>query len=345
MFAMKYCFRLIIPLVAVCSVFTSCEVEFDPNGEWRPTTVIYGLMDQDDDTTFIRVQKGFVGVGNYLEFAKQKDSVYYKPEEIDVFMVSYYPWEKENVRDTFWFNYTETYSKPEGDFYSEKAPVYYCVTKGRLSYGEELKKEYKIIVRNNKTGGQTYATTRLIGNYDIISPNYSMRFQRDGDNYILKCQWYNINSSSAVNGEGITAKMYQPVIRFFYVENGDETYVDVPLPYKLNTSTQYGVVMKSNIYLQDILNGIKKELDYEAVRRWTEKSVFCELYINSCDLSMFEYYGNSLQQGNYLTDNGIYTNVNNGYGLFASRRRAVKVEFTETDNRFVEGLKDLNIGF
>ena len=165
---------LFLFLMALC--FVSCEVEFDPNADWKTTTVVYGVLDQDSDTTFVRVQKGFLGNGNYLDFAKERDSIYYKQDEIDVKMVSYYPWSPDQICDTFHFNYTEINSKEEGDFYNETTPIYYCVTKGRLNYEEGLKREYKIIVHNKNTGEETTATTRLIGDYDITSPGHIMSF-------------------------------------------------------------------------------------------------------------------------------------------------------------------------
>ena len=88
----------LVLLLSVLFCMTSCEVEFNPNEDWKSVTVIYGVLDQDSDTTFLRIQKGFLGSGNYIEFAKERDSIYYKPEEIDVFMVSYYPWDKETDR-------------------------------------------------------------------------------------------------------------------------------------------------------------------------------------------------------------------------------------------------------
>ena len=62
---------LFLFLMVLC--FVSCEVEFDPNADWKATTVVYGVLDQDSDTTFVRVQKGFLGNGNYLDYAKERD--------------------------------------------------------------------------------------------------------------------------------------------------------------------------------------------------------------------------------------------------------------------------------
>lgn len=336
----------LILFLTVLLFFTACEVEFDPNEEWKQVTVVYGVLDQDADTTFIRVQKGFLGSGNYLDFSKKKDSIYYNQNDIDVFMLSYYPWEKEIVRDTFWFEYTETRNKPEGNFYNEVTPMYRCITKNKLNHTEALKQEYKIVVRNKKTGDETWATTRLIGDYDITAPGSIMYFIPKNGKNLMSCSWYNINSSVASNGEGITAKVFQPSMRFYYRANGEETFTDIDLAMKLNTNTNSGFEFSYNIDMDDIINGIKRNLSTQSGHcSWTNRQYAFELYVNSCSQEMYEYYSNSRQNNNQLSDKPIYTNVSNGYGLFAARRKNIKLTFTKEDEKLQTAIKALNYGF
>lgn len=337
---MRVSIKHLLAIAVMLFSFTSCEVEFDPNEEWKAVTVVYGLLDQDNDTTFIRVQKGFLGSGNYLDFSRQKDSIYYKPEDIDVFMVSHYFWESEDlVRDTFWFNYKESYYKEDGDFYSESAPIYYCVTKGRLNHTEALKQTYKIVVRNKKTMEETTASTRLIGDYSIVSPGSYMQFQNRAGKQILACQWYNINSSVASNNEGAVAKMYQPIIRFYYKNDGQETFVDIPFPTQLCKNTYPGVLMSFNIEFDYLIDGLEKKLKDKNCSL-TDRAYMFELYVSSCDLNMYEYYSNSRQESMQLVDKPIYTNVNNGYGLFASRRQNIKIKFAHIDEKVALALQE-----
>ena len=336
---MERFFRCLLVFFLLPFVFTSCEVEFDPNEEWKAVTVIYGLLDQDEDTTFVRVQKGFLGSGNYLDFSKVRDSIYYKPEDIDVFMISHYYWEADSiVRDTFWLNYTESYHKEAGSFFADVSPIYYCVTKGRLNHTEAMKQTYKIVVRNKKTMEETTASTRLIGDYDIVSPGSYMQFQNRAGKQILNCQWYNINSSAASNKQGIIAKMYQPIIRFYYKNDGKETFVDIPFATQLLKNPNPGVLMSFNIELDFLLDGLEKELSGKSCSKTDRASMF-ELYVSSCDLNMYEYYSNSRQESMQLVDKPIYTNVNNGYGLFASRRQNIKIKFSYIDEKVVLALK------
>ncbi len=335
-----------LSLMAILMFFCSCEVEFDPNAQWQPTTVVYGILDQDDDTTFVRVQKGFLGSGNYIEFAKEKDSVYYRQDEIDVFMVSYYHWEKDIIRDTFWFEYCETNAKPEGEFYSENAPLYYCVTKGRLSGEELLKMEYRLVVRNRQSGEAVQAVTRLIGDYDITAPGNIMYFTPKNGRNLMECSWYNLNSSAETAGLGIAAKMYQPVMRFYYRLEGRETFADIELATKISTRNDAGFEMKYILDMDDVVNGIKTQLKpHKGKVSWTNRLTAFEFYVNSCTMEMYDYYSNSLQSGNLLSDKPLYTNVEGGYGLFAARRRHIKQVFTTEDGKLLTAIKALEYGF
>ena len=58
---MKKLFFVAIPLILL---FTSCKVEFSPNAEWKEVPVVWCVLDQMDDTTWVRVQRCFLGEDN-----------------------------------------------------------------------------------------------------------------------------------------------------------------------------------------------------------------------------------------------------------------------------------------
>ena len=69
--------KKIVYILSILSilVFASCDAEFDPNDDWQENMMIYCLLDQDDDITYVRVEKCFLGNCNAYDFAKTKDSV------------------------------------------------------------------------------------------------------------------------------------------------------------------------------------------------------------------------------------------------------------------------------
>ena len=55
----------------------SCEEDFEINAPYQDITVVYGLIDQGQDTIFLKINKAFLGDGNVLEMAKIEDSSEY----------------------------------------------------------------------------------------------------------------------------------------------------------------------------------------------------------------------------------------------------------------------------
>src|SRR5215212_5226416 len=74
---------VLISAVAAVS-FTSCSTDVDLLEDYKPITVVYGLLNVNDSIQYIKVNKAFLGEGNALLMAEQNDSVNYKPGEISV---------------------------------------------------------------------------------------------------------------------------------------------------------------------------------------------------------------------------------------------------------------------
>ncbi|MDR0789576.1 MAG: hypothetical protein LBO06_02135 [Bacteroidales bacterium] len=329
---------LAISVLLIIIGFCSCEVDFDPNSDWKETTIAYCLLDQDDDTTFVRVQKAFLGEGNYLEFSQIKDSIYYKQDDIDVKIYAYSTWDNDKPIDSLQFIYTTDYSKPEGDFYNGEAPIYYCLTQNRI----RKDRNYKLVIRNLKTGNVTSSTIQPLADYNIEKPTDDFAFRADGNDLKMEVQWYNKNSSSA----GVTPKLFQLMIRFYYKENGAETFVDVPLGKTINDNNRPHL-LTSSISMNGLLSAIKAKLNNNQPKQWSDRTNYLELFVNACDVNMYDYININKPNENMLTDKPLFTNIDNGVGLFAARRLGVNIVFTKyrSSGDFAAGLKQLNIGF
>src|SRR5574344_445415 len=331
---MKTKIFLIITLVGLSLGFTSCEVDFNPNDDWKETTIGYGILDQDDDTTFVRVEKCFLGQGNALQFAKEKDSIYYKEGDIDVKMNAYWDWDTNNVVGTFQFKY-KTVNKSEGSFYSGECPIYYCVTKKQLNPSMV----YRIVVTNNKTGNVVTAKTQPLGKYSITT-NY-LTFNEKGKR--LKVSWTNIDE----NEKGLIGKQYQVSVRFRFNVDGKKDSVDIPLSKKVNTYSSASSML-STISLTDVLSGIKQQLKDKTSHTLTMVSEYpFALCVSACNQDMYDYISINNTENSYISYKPTFSNVINGIGLFASRRTHIyyNYKFAEVDNNLTSGIKALGLGF
>ncbi|MBQ6096732.1 MAG: hypothetical protein IJK99_03190, partial [Bacteroidales bacterium] len=80
---MKRIYKALFFVLAV-SLFASCEVEFSPNADWKEIPVVYCVLDQDDDTSYVRVQRCFLGEGNQYQYTSVADSIYYPQGALSV---------------------------------------------------------------------------------------------------------------------------------------------------------------------------------------------------------------------------------------------------------------------
>ncbi|HHT03712.1 MAG TPA: hypothetical protein GX005_05240 [Bacteroidales bacterium] len=339
--------KLIIILLFIASliVFVSCEVEFNPNGDWKETTIVYGILDQDADTNFIRVQKCFLGDGNYIQFAREKDSIYYKQEDIEVSIYGFYDWETSGwdttkAKQTIHFNYTENYSKPDsGDFYSEIAPIYYSTTKLNPEF------TYYLLVKNLKTGNITTANTRLVSNYKVTSPSgfvFGFNYNATYNANILTCKW--VSAISPIKGE--IARSFQPSIRFNFMENGIPSYVNISSSSIINPFTDTDKTLEYKIFETDFLFQLKNKISDRgyAVRSFMNDSPSFEVYVYGSGKSLKEYIDNNAPLVS-LTEKPLYSNIENGTGIFSSRRLHIKKGYTQWSEAFEMTIKSYGIGF
>ena len=294
-------------LILLSYFFVSCESEFNPNGEWKEVTAVYGILDQDEDTTWVRIQKCFLGEGNMLEFAKVPDSTYYKDGELVVTLTEYEGTKEAKGKATgkmFRANRTVISGKQEGVFPSQEQPVYFFVTKGQLSQG----RVYELTVENVKTKNVVSAVTSLIGDYQLRAPLMDFEFEkRSGNDRFTELKW-------STNKSVLT---YQPSYRFYYMEKDSPIIKHVDFTGEIE---KYSPQELRSSFFQSTLFSLFK--DRFTKENYPAKSIdlvdSVSIFINGADQELSDYIGfNNSEQG--LQEKPIYTNVLNGIGIFASR--------------------------
>ena len=80
-------------------VLISCNNDLEINENWKDIPVIYGILNPGSDENidnisgsgrnydhYVRVQKSFLGDGSALTYTQVSDSIYYDPDNIDVWL-------------------------------------------------------------------------------------------------------------------------------------------------------------------------------------------------------------------------------------------------------------------
>lgn len=101
-------FSLVLVLFA-----TSCETDFQLEGEWKDIPVVYSFLSEQDTAYYVRVERAFLEIGgNAVDIAQIPDSIYYAPGEVTVTLTS----GNETETLTRVSGDDEGYPRQEGDF-------------------------------------------------------------------------------------------------------------------------------------------------------------------------------------------------------------------------------------
>jgi hypothetical protein len=290
-------------ILLVCSLFSSCSNDVDIYADYKDITVVYGLLDSSDDTSWLKVTKAFSGPGNAIVFAQNADSSNYN-YKLDVKIKGV---ENGLEKQSITFDTMTIKNKKPGDsvFYFPNQLVYYTT--------EALNADYKYTLTINKQEESLTAETGVVNDFSITYPNRTINFMSDKD-----IEWY-----SGKNG-----KRYEANLVFHYKEllagSTDTAYKSIGwyLGMRKSNTLDGGENMYigylGDVFYSTLENQLEKPLN---VKRWATKVDV----IIACASQVFDTYievndGND----NLLSEVPVYTNIEGGYGIFASRRTITK---------------------
>jgi hypothetical protein len=316
--------------------FWTCSTELDILDEWKETTVVYCLLDQTQPVQYIRIQKAFLGPDNALSMAQQFDSSNYvqqisiKVEGVNAAGNVMQTFSTEDLTMTI---QPDTFPKEYGTFAGPVILYAFNTPMNDPTKALNSNYDYRIRVTNNSTGNVVTSSTGLIesstnNTFNIVASsgipnpataNSAISFVPTITQTEFELRW---NAAPS-------ARIYQPSMRFYYTEyyvNGDSAFKATPEwtlaslePAQSALLGQQSLKFEKLSFYRFVAQSIAA--DPNVVRR---RAVFVEVNI---------YAGNDVLQ-NYININGasnsiaqdrpVYTNIENGYGIFAARSRTLR---------------------
>lgn len=323
----------ILLLVAATLSLASCDVEFSPNAQWKETPVVYCLLDQDDDTTWARVERCYLGDGDIYQYSTISDSINYPVGTIAVWLVACngQGGEIDSLRlaDTL-------IDRMQGSFAYEAQPAYCCRTRGWLRED----RTYRLRVRRTADGtilaeSQT-AIPLVIKNASdsLITKPYSNRgFAFKDGRSTCEIAW-----NSLAN-----ARRYQPMVRMYYAVDGDTLHIDANCPGKAaeNNATTYTISYQE----ADFLESVRQQLKNDPRNKFFVPQV--DIYLHACSEDLNAYI---FSVGNAsASELSAYSNISGGLGIFAARRlklyKRMPADQSINQNGLLYKLKQLEVGF
>lgn len=113
--------RLILLILACAWLFASCKQEVDLYADYKEIPIIYGMLDAEADTNFIKITRSFYAQGDAYQIAQNPDSSCY-PGKLDARLTEFRNGQKtrEIMLDTI-----TICDKQEGIFYAPKQKLYF----------------------------------------------------------------------------------------------------------------------------------------------------------------------------------------------------------------------------
>ncbi|MCF6170904.1 MAG: hypothetical protein L3J31_02670 [Bacteroidales bacterium] len=292
--------KVLFGLLFITGGFTflnSCSTDFDLYADYKDISVVYGLLDTSDDTSWIKITKAFTGPGNALLIAKNPDSSNYS-YKLDVKLQGV---KNGNNLPPIVFDTITIHNKRPGDstFYFPDQVVYFAKT------GLDYNAKYKLIINND--GKEITSETDLVGDFTISRPNKFISFTNDSE----------IKWSLAENG-----KRYEVFLVFNYQEliPGNADTLNKKTTWFLGTDTDDN---GSRAYVgETFYNLLETELEsIPNVKRWAGTVNL----IVACGSEILNNYLEINEADNsLLTEVPVYTNIKGGTGVFASRHSTFK---------------------
>jgi hypothetical protein len=339
--------RSIVLFISASVLFHSCSTEFDLTGQYIDKAVVYGILDPADNPNaggaghLFRVQKMFLGQASAFDMALVPDSSYFKYDELTVNLVEFDD-NDDLVGERFPMDTISIDTKEEGDpndddfdFFAPKQRLY------RSDRNIDPDKEYGVeVIKKDLTTQDTiyFADARTtvvdLTPFRFENPSSTSPLAQQMDIYSQSSQEYKdytLRFRTANN-----AAMYEVWLRFHYREviNGVETAKSIEwLAASVDVagaaggqSTQVPLNGESIIAkIGDLVEPNPDAVRIIGIERDPETTTNRDLdvIVRMGGQSLFDFLEvNSSNNTSAVQDKPVFTNINNGLGLFSSRTSA-----------------------
>lgn len=297
------------------TLFVSCETDFEVHAEWEDHTIIYSVLDPTDSIHYTKVYKAFLGPENAFEMAQEVDSIYYNPESISVVLIDLQTNESIVLRDTV-LDPIE-----EGVFATHPNRLYYY--EGTIHDD----RRYQIEVR--KSHETTWAQSKIL-DAGPVDNNLSSVFK------FYNNLTNNYHTPRRVTVPALTNGYYYEVdLQFHYKEwdwnNPSDTSMNM-VNWRIGSEANPHSEMDFWIESEEFFQKLKTRIPVDAsVQRLFDRIV---ITYSIAERELYNYISiNDQASQSLLFELPTYTNIQEGSGIFSSRRYEEVTKSIDGDTR------------
>lgn len=310
-----------------------CETEIDLNDDWQDIPVVYGLLNQQDDVHYVRINRAFLGEGNALQMATVLDSITY-PDILDVRLLEY---NGNSLVRAIPMDTTMVHNVDSGLF-SYPHQVMYRTQGASVKLSADYR--YQLEIYNTQRDKYIEAETELVKSFSIKRPLAGQTFVNYTSPFPTEVLW-----RTAENG-----RLYQLIIRIFYTEYFDSgtqqlNTLDWKFSKKQASDLNGGDEMSTEVMGKQFYVFLKNSIP---VKDNVERTLDSVQYIVTVANDEFNTYMKVNEpSGSIIQERPEYSNISNGIGLFASRYSQHRTLLLNSDSQdtLIDGHQTRQLNF
>ena len=318
---------LILPLLF------SCETDFDVNANWKDVTIVYGLIDPNNEDQLIKINKAYLGQGDAIQMASISDSTNYDPSNLIVKI--------HRVREQVFNTYdtlstvvlTDTVLDKDDGLFSTDDNIIYTFKKPSSFYNTNS--IYLLEILNLSSGQKVTSETEIINSFSFESLNPSFEWGLYNGELAdsLRFRTKNIEWQNSKNGV-----IYQLDILINYLESGTVNSLSWSQPIVEYSSGNMSLKIKGDQFFQFLENN----LDNNTTKQFLNLDLV--MTIGTQDLKT--YIDVNQPFSGIVQERPVFSNIDNGVGLFSSRYTYDDIKGIELTNSTLNYMiNDLDLGF
>ena len=320
-------------LFLILPLFFSCETDFDVNANWKDVTIVYGLIDPNNDDQLIKINKAYLGQGDAIQMASISDSTNYDPSNLIVKI--------HRVREQVFNTYdtlstvilTDTVLDKDDGLFSTDDNIIYTFKKPSSFYNTNS--IYVLEILNLSSGQKVTSETEIINSFSFESLNPSFEWGLYNGELAdsLRFRTKNIEWQNSNNGV-----IYQLDILINYLESGIVKSLSWSQPLVEYSSGNMNLKIKGDQFFQFLENN----LDNNTTKQFLNLDLV--MTIGAQDLKT--YIDVNQPFSGIVQERPVFSNIDNGVGLFSSRYTYDDIKGIELTNSTLNYMiNDLDLGF
>ena len=320
-------------LFLILPILFSCETDFDVNANWKDVTIVYGLIDPNNEDQLVKINKAYLGQGDAIQMASISDSTNYDPSNLIVKI--------HRVREQVFNTYdtlstvvlTDTVLDNDDGLFSTDDNIIYTFKKPSSFYNTNS--IYVLEILNLSSGQKVTSETEIINSFSFESLNPSFEWGLYNGELAdsLRFRTKNIEWQNSNNGV-----IYQLDILINYLENGVVNSLSWSQPLVEYSSGNMSLKIKGDQFFQFLENN----LDNNTTKQFLNLDLV--MTIGAQDLKT--YIDVNQPFSGIVQERPVFSNIDNGVGLFSSRYTYDDIKGIELTNSTLNYMiNDLDLGF